>query len=215
MMRLMLSALLLAGLVFAAPGARAVECGEETCPAGAMCIDRGNGERCWSLCRVSLDCESACCRQIRYPFTAWICADTEECYPDPDGDDTPDGDPTHPDGDGEALEDGDAETETPRPEEPEPCAGRLCSSVERCAVFGDREPECTPVCRRAFDCTSECCVVGYASTAVCMPLDMECPRDKRVKVDPACSGAGAAPSVWLLLGGLWLFRRLRAGGPRP
>jgi MYXO-CTERM domain-containing protein len=190
--------------------ALAVECGEETCEQGAMCIDRGTGEQCWALCRFNHECESECCIQIRYPYTAWICGDASECGVVEDGDEPLDGD-TVGDGDSSSDSDGDNDEEQDNtPYEPVECGDEWCSSAERCVSFEGEPASCAPKCSRAVDCNSQCCVETYASVPVCMPEGLDCPRDKRVKVDPICQQVGSERlGWWLLILGYFALRRKR------
>ncbi len=191
-----------------------VPCAGSTCSANYLCLDRGNGEGCYQICRWDFQCESQCCIQIWSPQTAWICGASSECGVDPGTDgDTDDG----------SLTDGDASSDDRDPVEPTRCGDVMCTSFEACITLDDDREECAPICSAATDCASGCCAATESGRRVCMPADIECPQDQEggdsdsiaLNTDDSggCDQTGISTILsWLFLalGGVLLARRRRA-----
>lgn len=186
-------ALSLAALLFASAPVHAVTCGEEECPPGHVCLNRGDGERCWQTCRYDSQCESGCCIVVSAPQTAWICGRPSECGMDLSG------------GDG-----GEAAGAI--------CEDERCSSLEKCVSFDEIGLTCAALCEEDSDCESDCCALIDTGEKVCIPEEVECPHKKSGESPgrngPQCGAQINRPNGWfwgLLLLLVWLMSR---GGGR-
>lgn len=166
-------------------------CGESECEANHLCLDRGDGESCWRICRWDWQCESGCCTQIIQPYTAWICGTDEDC-----------GSTTASDGDGSAGI---------------PCGDSYCVSGEYCITVttggssgsgGDEDGgeanirvECAKACVNDSDCPSGCCADTLAGRA-CWPSGVECPEETPIGGSGVSCGSQAPFTnslAWIIL----------------